>query len=205
MPSSESDVLPAVQHFRTTFTRIFGSLAQHAAHAHRAATTLVPRILVDGRLVPLTQSESRLLLDSLELAHWADDPPSKSDGKLLIIPPNPLHDDVCPRGWYTAEILNQAIPRRLHGRSTVVMHHWCRGRDPGILVPSLITQLISSPVFDVSPKQRLQNGPMSGLLGPYDLDKLAKRDVTYLLRTLKWLICLLKGATVYCVLDSFDC
>lgn len=169
MSSPDQEILPAVQHLRRTFNRIFGSLAKHAAYNHRVATTLVPRILVDSKVVPLTQDKSKFIQNSPELAHWADDPPFGSRGKLLIIPPNPLFENVRPRGWCTAEILNQAIPSKLNGRPTVVLHHWCRGRDPMVLLPNLIMQLIESPVFNACPELRLRNGPTPGLPGPYAL------------------------------------
>lgn len=87
----------------------------------------------------------------------------------------------------------------------MVLQHWCRNRDPGVLILSLIMQLISSPIFDASRKLHLHNGPTGGLPGPYDLCKLVERYASYLLRTLKWIVALTRGATVYCVLDSFRC
>lgn len=208
MPSPKSDPLPAVQALRTTFTRIFGNLTAHAAYDHRAATSLVPRALVNNKLIPLNQGLATLIRQSPELAQWADGPPS-STRKLLIVDPHSSLDRVRPRGWHAAETLNQSLPSRLYGRRTVVLQHWCHGRHWLALLPSLIMQLVASPVFDDNPLLRLRNGPPkdehASLPVAYDLHQLVRRDLGYLLRILHWLVGLLKDATVYCVIDSFDC
>lgn len=209
--SSDPEVLPAVHALCTTFKRLLGDQVAHAARDHCAATSMAPQRLVNGRLEPVPPRLKGTINHSEELSRWAGD---RADGtrKLLIVQPHAAVGEARPRGWVTAELINQRLSGKSHGRKTVVLMGWCRGRDVSGLMASLIMQLIASSAFGCCKALRLRNGPPSNVSNrtqampvPYDLQKLSRRESEYLVATFRWLLGLLKDSvTVYCVLDTFD-
>lgn len=204
LPTARSEALPAVKALRLTLRRIFGNLTAHAERDFRIATSMMPRLRVSGRLdMPLPRRVADGVHRAPELAEWANSPASATR-KLLIVKPHLHVQRVHPPGWQTAEILTQSIPTTLHDRPTIVLHYRGGYRGLSMLLPTLIMQLVDSPVFNASPYLRLRNGPPGDLPEVYDLQKFVQRDQDYLMRTMTWLLLCLRGeATVYCAIDGF--